>query len=78
MSTVRRELEFLTGKLIQGDITPIVYELLKDSCYKEDILMYESFLVKEHEISKRETMKEEGREDFDTWIKRVGILLEEE
>lgn len=78
MSIVHDELELLTGKLIQGDITPIVYELLKDSPYKEDIVEYQSLLVKEHPLPKKETTTiGEEKEDFDDWIKRVGIILEE-
>lgn len=34
------ELEVLTGKLIRGDITPIVYELVKDSAFLSDIATY--------------------------------------
>ena len=34
--TVREELEVLTGKLIRGDITPIVYDILKSSGKKFD------------------------------------------
>lgn len=31
------ELEILTGKLIRGDITPIVFDLIKDSHFINDI-----------------------------------------
>lgn len=34
------ELEVLLGKLISGDLTPIVYTLLKDTPYKECLLEY--------------------------------------
>ena len=34
--TIEEELEVLTGKLIRGNITPIVYDLVKTSPYKLD------------------------------------------
>lgn len=34
---ISSELEVLTGKLIRGDITPLVYELIKDSAFIDDI-----------------------------------------
>lgn len=37
---VREELEALTGKLIRGDITAVVYELIKDSPFIDDIYEY--------------------------------------
>lgn len=47
------ELEVLTGKLIRGDITPIVYELIKDSAFVKDIVTY----------STREDEKEDDNTD---------------
>ena len=38
--SLANELEVLTGKLIRGDITPIVYELVKDSVFLSDIATY--------------------------------------
>lgn len=34
------ELESLTGKIFQGDLTPIVFDLLKESQSVEDLLRY--------------------------------------
>lgn len=46
MNNVVADLESLTGKIIRGDITPIVYELIKDSGhiqeFKEDFMDYMS------------------------------------
>lgn len=39
---LRHEFEVLSGKLIRGDITPMVYELVKDSPFIMDLLEYSS------------------------------------
>ena len=78
MSFVARDLEILTGMLIQGDILPIVYTLLKDSPYKEDILQYKSLLAEKHDIQKEKAPTEEKKESFDEWIHRVGVILEDQ
>lgn len=36
---IKDELEYLTGKLYRGDITPIVYDLVKDSNYLKALLI---------------------------------------
>lgn len=46
---LRTELEVLTGKLIRGDITPIVYELIKDSPYVMDIFEHSAVVIKEED-----------------------------
>lgn len=51
------ELEVLTGKLIRGDMTPIVYELIKDSAFVKDIVTY----------STREDEKEDDSTNRDTY-----------
>ena len=40
MDDIMLELQELTNKAIQGDITPVVYDLLKSTCYKADLLRY--------------------------------------
>ena len=42
---LRTELEILSGKLIQGDLTPVVYSLIKDSPFLDDIFLYSSIPV---------------------------------
>lgn len=39
---MKTDLEVLTGKIIRGDLTPIVYELIKDSTFISDINLYGS------------------------------------
>ena len=51
MDSIREDLESLTGMLIRGSITPLVYNLLKDSPYKEDILQYKDLISKERRDS---------------------------
>lgn len=46
---LRTELEMLTGKLIRGDLTPVVYDLIKDSPFKDDLLEYSSTVREETE-----------------------------
>lgn len=46
---LRTELEMLTGKLIRGDLTPVVYDLIKDSAFKTDLLEYSSTVREETE-----------------------------
>lgn len=48
-SMLRTELEMLTGKLIRGDLTPVVYDLIKDSPFKDDLLEYSSAVREETE-----------------------------
>lgn len=50
-NSIVADLESITGKIIRGDITPIVYDLVKDSRYIDlfvkDYLDYVSTSVKE-------------------------------
>lgn len=46
---LRTELEMLTGKLIRGDLTSVVYDLIKDSAFKADLLEYSSTVREETE-----------------------------
>lgn len=39
LSVFQIELEDLTNKIFKGDLTPLVYELLKDTPYKEDLII---------------------------------------
>lgn len=49
IKTIRSELEILKGSLIRGDATPIVYDLIKDSPFIEDILEYSTISKGEKE-----------------------------
>jgi hypothetical protein len=79
-SLIREDLESLTGKLIQGSLTPVVYELLKDSPYKEDILQYKDLISKEV-ISKVkqpnpvQKTKENQLNEFEQWIMRNAKII---
>lgn len=81
MSSVREDLETLTGMLIQGPITPIVYNLLKDGPYKEDILQYKDLISKERreiiDVSKQDQSsntdeKADSRISFEEWLADIG------
>ena len=60
---LRTELEILTGKLIRGDLTPIVYELIKDSPYLDDIFLYSS--IQREDIGDVNEKKVSGHADHD-------------
>lgn len=40
MADYKTELEDLTGKLLNGDITPVVADLLRATPYKDELLRY--------------------------------------
>lgn len=71
------ELEILTGKLIRGDITPMVYSLIKDSPFISDIIGYSS---KGEEVVNVCTKRSVGNTDnnggsrsvFEDWL-RNGV-----
>lgn len=50
---LRTELEILTGKLIRGDLTAIVYELVKDSPFKSDLIQYSSLREEMSVVNKK-------------------------
>lgn len=81
MSSVNEDLEALTGMLIQGPITPIIYNLLKDSPYKEDILEYKDLISKERRdsinVSKQNASTDisteaDSRSSFEEWLADIG------
>lgn len=49
MKDIRVELEDYTSKLISGDITPVVFDLLKDSPDKKELFKYLQICVEEAE-----------------------------
>lgn len=49
---IREDLEALTGKLISGDVTSVVAEILSDSKYKNDLLRYKHFCTDRHLVEK--------------------------
>ena len=50
---LQTELEILTGKLIRGDLTAIVYELVKDSSFKNDLVQYSSLREENSDVYKK-------------------------
>lgn len=36
----KEEIEYLTGKLYNGDMTPLIFDLLKESCDPKGLLKY--------------------------------------
>lgn len=67
-----QELEVLTGKYLSGDITPIVYDLLKDTRYKSELISYlsEGKIVNVDNNKSNTTACEEDnlRPDFEKWF----------
>lgn len=80
MSIVREDLEALTGSLLMGPVTPILYNILKDSPCKEDILNYRDLISKERReevVSKQNTSSnnievDDGRVSFEEWLRDIG------
>ena len=81
MSSITEDLEALTGMLIRGPITPVVYNLLKDSPYKEDILQYKDLISKERRelinVSKQDAStntveEDDSRVSFERWLSDIG------
>lgn len=68
----QREVEALTGKVYNGDVTPLVYEVLQSSSHLDKLLVY---LRKENEPNvcnneSHTTLREEGnnRPCFKEWF----------
>jgi len=64
----RDELEELTGKIYRGDLTPLVYDLLKDSNDIKGLLHYlnKEEVIEVKEIS--EVSKPESAPNFAEWF----------
>lgn len=79
-SGVIEDLELLTGKLIRGDITPIVYDMIKDSGYLElfvsDYLDYmsdeEKKNVSEQNINNDSSEDTHRGFSFEEWLASEG------
>jgi hypothetical protein len=70
---LREDLECLTGKLIKGSLTPIIYDLLKDSPYIEDLRTVKGGT----DVSKQRTNTNNkpivaGGSDIDKWLRQHG------
>ena len=67
----REELEELTGKLYRGDITPLMYDLLKDSMNLGDLLFE---LTGEKPIEQMEETIErpQATMSFEDWFNSLG------
>ena len=71
---LRTELELLSGKLIQGDLTPVVYSLIKDSPFLDDIFLYSSIQredtadVNEEKVSGHANNDSNSRPAFAVWL----------
>lgn len=80
MNDILAELEIYTGKLISGDITPIVYDMFKDS---EDILGLIRYLDKQEgkvtdvyidRPSETEGKDDTDRFDYEVWCSKCDVL----
>lgn len=69
LETYKSELEELTGKVFSGDLTPMVFDLVKESVFKTELikeLTGEDFIVeRDDEPAELETVVE-----FDDWFSR--------
>ena len=67
MDTVHKELELLTGKAIVGDITPVVYELVRE--YKEGVNVHTGSRVApvQHDVNRSRV--------FEQWLRRRGEII---
>lgn len=69
---VKQELEELTGKVIKGDITPILFDLIAESEYLGD-LFYE--LSGTELTSEEVAVRTESKTvDFDSWFNQCPII----
>ena len=69
----KEEIEELTGKVFNGDLTPLIFDILKGSVFKEDLieeLTGEKFVVsKENEVVEIEPVL-----DFEEWFNQCKQL----
>lgn len=71
---LRTEFEVLTGKLIRGDLTPIVYELIRESPYIDDIFEYSSVAKEEAQSDSEKSSSQYADEhgsagpSFESWF----------
>lgn len=71
-SIIFNDLEAMTGKLIKGDITPIVYDMIKDSQYiLEFVKEYDSQWKEEERV-----IHEKQNTDSDT-NRTTGVSIED-
>lgn len=54
---IQEDIECITGKCYVGDITPLVYLLLKDTQYKDELLRYLGYKKIKPEKERSETPK---------------------
>lgn len=72
------ELEALTGKVYRGDVTAVVFDILKDTPHLDHLLAYlsEEKLVNVRDNKPNTTVREEDsdRPCFEKWITRCKRL----
>lgn len=72
------ELESLSNKVFTGDITPIVFDLLKESRHLEDLVSFLSKGDKTHDSNNntQETVRKEdyNRPCFEEWFRNAERL----
>ena len=74
--SIEEELEILTGKIIRGDITPLMYSLIKDSIFLDDFVKeYGDYLTEENKenVNKQRENKHTNKDsdrgfDFEKWL----------
>lgn len=65
-SNIQKDLEELTNCVFRGDITPILYNLVKDSPYKEDCLEYLGIAKQKKTVE--EIVQPQPAQDFRDWF----------
>ena len=86
-NAVRMDLESLTGKIVRGDLTPLIYDLIKDSRYidvfEQAYIDYMSDNEKEEiekNVSKQDTDIDSCENndrglDIEKWLSEQGELI---
>lgn len=66
---IRDDLEILTHRIVRGDITPVVYDLIKESPFIGDIYLGEELKYADKECGSRTADDESFRGvDFKSWL----------
>ena len=62
---MQKDIEELANKLFKGDMTPIVFDIIKETAYKEECLAY---LGKKPQTEEIEQQQIGPKIDFATWF----------
>lgn len=72
------EIELITGKVYNGDLTPIVFDLVKDSRHLDSLYQYLTGEILKHDINnntgKVVRAQDSDRPCFEKWFKQCERL----